>query len=588
MGTRQKLYDGLMILPQELADFSNVASNTGGSLTSSYQEAEPRPGIPRADQDGARAAIRISAEQGTDLAFQCNRAGIPELETGARVIVRDTAGSAPWYGWNDPGLLVGWAPIDYAPATSIAFHAAAVNERTGAAFSVYSDNTGASPYSASRWDPITWEWTAPITFGIATSPPAVFSIPGTDRIVSIGSTSYYTDDNGSTWNVYATSCDALLGVGAWSLVLDKGDAASLDGDVLLLFWQGGFIYQYTSTDLGATYRQTNAAADPIGPGSLCTSLGRYVIGYVASFSGDAECRILGTAGSNIDNAAPITIDNSRAYVECRVVSEPDGIIWAFCRPLANPNELVCFISKDGGNSWRLVDDGIAARDLIWNSGSASDFLRNMVPVHSAGYLLNITQWTADVGVFDDSLAAIVLGGWSNLGTIKPLSREVILNNYSNSPTNTPRSWVPIELPENTGQWTKTGSGTAVLEAPGKMRISTVLNNAYYTSAGSTFASTGMSWFFDLEIVGPGALGTDQIIFEGQIANGTDEKVCRLRFTSSAVQVFDPTAALTKATINIDTQIRRQYCMVIQDNFSNREAFDHSDLHKLTRYRDHLI
>ena len=67
MGTRQKLYDGLLVLDEGIADFANLTANTGTALTSSYQQANPKPGIPRANADGARTAIRVSGEQGTDL-----------------------------------------------------------------------------------------------------------------------------------------------------------------------------------------------------------------------------------------------------------------------------------------------------------------------------------------------------------------------------------------------------------------------------------------------------------------------------------------------------------------------------------------
>lgn len=569
MGTRQKLYDGLMILPEGIADFSNVAANTGATLTSSYQQANPKPGIPRADQDGARAAIRVSGEQGTDLAIRSTRAGVPQLETGGRVIVRDTAGSGPWYGWNDPGLVVGWSPVDYSASTNITYHAAAVNERTGAVVSVYSENAGGIDYSSSAWSPASWEWSAAVLFGSVTNPPAVFWIPGTDRIVAVGKTSYFTDDGGATWNVYASQCDALIPLAdRFATTWDRGCAFSLDGDVLLMFFDGNFIYQYVSTDLGATYRRVNSLFAAIGAGSVCTSLNRYVVGYAAITTGYAECRILGTAGSNIQTATAITIDNSQSYDECRVVAEPDGTVWALCRPTTDPNAIIGFISNDGGNTWRAIDDGLSTtRNRFWDSGSAADFIRNMVPVHAAGYLLNIVQWTADVAVYDTSLAAMVLGGWSNLGKIKTLSRQVILSNYSNAAFRTPRSWLPIELPQDTGQWTKTGGGTTSLESPGRLRILTVLNNGYYTSASSVAGSVGTSWYFDLEIAGGGSAGTDQIIFEGQVANGVNEKVCRLRFTTTAVQVFDPTASLTKATVNINTQNRLQYCLVIEDNGS---------------------
>lgn len=567
MGTRQKLYDGLMILPEGIADFSNVAANTGATLTSSYQQASPKPGIPRADQDGARAAIRVSGEQGTDLAIRSTRAGVPQLETGGRVIVRDTAGSGPWYGWNDPGLVVGWSPVTFSNVTAVNNHAAAVNERTGAIVVAFNRGIGGTDDEAASWSPVTWEWSSPVVVAQSVSPCAVFWVPGTDRFVWVGPDSYFSDDNGATWQPYSSQCDDPSS--PFSSSWTRGMASSLNGDVLLLFQSGSSIIQYVSTDLGATYRRVNPIAPVIGAtASLCTSLGRYVIGYAASTTGYAECRILGSAGSSVQDAAAITIDASQSYDECRVVAEPDGTVWALCRPTTDPNEVIGFISVDGGNSWRAIDDGTdPTRNQFWDSGDAADFLRNMLPVHSAGYIVNIAQWTASVATFDDSLVGIVTGGWSNLGQVKTLAREVVLSNFSNAANRSPRSWLPIELPQDTGQWTKTGSGTTSLESPGRLRILTVLNNGYYTSASSVAGVAGASWYFDLEIAGGGSAGTDQIIFEGQVANGVNEKVCRLRFTTTAVQVFDPTASLTKATVNINTQNRLQYCLVIEDNGS---------------------
>jgi hypothetical protein len=554
MGTRQKLYDGLLVLDEGIADFGNLTANTGTALTSSYQQANPKPGIPRADADGARTAIRVSGEQGTDLTIRSSRAGVPQLETGGRVIVRDEASGGDWYGWNDPGLVVGWSPVTYSNVTTVAFHAAAVNERTGAVVTVYADNIGGLSYNSARWSPATWEWTA----------GALFWIPGTERIVLVGRDSYFTEDDGATWNLYSTRCDDPAQI--FSLSWDRGVAASLDGDVLLLFFNGATVYQYASTDLGATYRLITTVPIAIGAGSLCTSLGRYVVGYAASGTGYAECRILASAGANIQDAAAVTIDDSQSYDECRIVAEPDGTVWALARPTTNPNEVVGFLSNDGGNSWRAIDDGTATtRNKFWDSGSAADFLRNMLPIHSAGYILNLTQWTADVGTFDDSLAAVICGGWSNLGQVKTLARQVVLDNFTNDAISTPRSWLPIELPQDTGGWVKTGSGSTNLNTPGRLAIVTVLNNAYFTSASSSASGAGMGWYFDMSVASGGAAGTDRIIFEGQIANGVSEKVCRLRFTTTSVEVFDVTASVTRATINIDTTIRRQYHLVIEGN-----------------------
>ena len=565
MGTRQKLYDGLLVLDEGIADFGNLTANTGTALTSSYQQANPKPGIPRADADGARTAIRVSGEQGTDLTIRSSRAGVPQLETGGRVIVRDEASSGDWYGWNDPGLVVGWSPVTYSNVTAVNYHAAAVNERTGAAVVVFNRGIAGTDDEAATWSPATWEWTSPVAIDEQTNPAAVFWVPGTERFVYVSKTSYYSDDDGATWQTYSTRCEDPAY--PFDVTWTRAMAASLAGDVLLLFQNGSVIVQYASTDLGATYRRINTTAPSIGAtASLCTSLGRYVVGYAAVSTGYAECRILASAGANIQDAAVVTIDDSQSYDECRIVAEPDGTVWALARPTTDPNEVVGFISNDGGNSWRAIDDGTATtRNKFWDSGSAADFLRNMLPIHAAGYILNLTQWTADVGTFDDSLAAVICGGWSNLAQVKTLARQVVLDNFTNDAISTPRSWLPIELPQDTGGWVKTGSGSTNLNTPGRLAIVTVLNNAYYTSASSSASSAGMGWYFDMSVASGGAAGTDRIIFEGQIANGVSEKVCRLRFTTTGVQVFDPTAALTKATINIDTTIRRQYHLVIEAN-----------------------
>lgn len=562
MGSSRKIYDGIAFPDPRVSDLASLAPNTATALTSDYGEADPRPGIPTANQDGTRTALRVSGGQSVDLDLAANQSGTPAIETGTQIVYRTSGAASTLYrGWMGPGTCVGFAAVTWDANTQSNF-AAAVNEVTGQVLIVYMDSAAPTVAKAARFDLTDWSITAATDIPAgAPSGMAAFHIPSTDRVVVLTNPPHYTDDNGTTWQQYSgTTSGTAPTVAAY----DHAKAVTLQGEVLVISDDGlGNVQQLVSIDLGVSFSEVFNGIAGIWS-TVATSRGRFVVGTLdatAGNPGNALAYVLGSAGDSLADADPVTIDGSGDVVELELVSEPDGTLWAYLKKY-NPASGVTIpqteiaLSTDGGESW--TNKGVAHR----SSSTTAVQQDNHRALHVAGYVLLLHNFQSSSSpAFNDSIALMVMSGWSNANPVSTtLGYRIGQSVNWTQPAVAGRHWLPYALPAAGLDWNSFVAGGLELQGAGPfLRLFTAAGDTiYYEPTAFGPALPGKVGFLaDLRVGEGGNPPNLDICFRCVAANGTDDYGIELAFSTTQFTVTDQhLGAGPVATYNVDMTQRR--------------------------------
>lgn len=522
-------------LPWDAVD--ELADNDDSALGSSYSEAGPRPGAAAPQDPLSRLVPVISGAQSADLELVTIGTGSPgvTLEGGAEVGYR-FAGEldAQVRGWAAPNWLTWWSAAVWSDATT--YTARLVCTHTPTQRVVVSYATGALRWTR-VWDPrtCTWETEIPVssTASLGVDDDVLLCLPSGRLLCKQGLEVWRSDDAAQTWVLHREQFD-LTGAMA-------GDRARAGVAGTSIAWissnsAGPTLSQFASDDDLASLTEVGS---PIN-GKLADVVGTPTGGFVVAYrrnTDDALCvRVLGTAWSPLGDAEVVEVD-ANAGTELALSCDPDGLLWLVWSRNASRSQLRVACSLDGGHTWTTLDDSLCVL-----SAAHGDYLTDLALASSCGALYLCHGWVATTGNEDGSVGLATLGGWS---TVVPADVPWT-GRLGSGPTTSGLTWLPIELPGDTGQWTATGAGPDSLTA-GLMHVgSGAAVQRYWEVATGTDLYAVVHW--GVRIGSAGSLSTDDVAVNVRLANGLESYVITVRMGPTGVRVYDDVAGSALATV----------------------------------------
>lgn len=309
-------------------------------------------------------------------------------------------------------------------------------------------------------------------------------------------------DKGQTWTLVSR---AALDIGVDSTVytIGKLHLASHGGQVLLLgsctnstltTTVTSCVLQAASTNQGVSFStiSTIQANEGFYKLSLLTTSQGFAITWISDVN-KAEFYTLphafypisgtisGTGGASTITSETIATRSGgppatyTAGDHCSWVDDDENIYAIFRRIGATANNSDgawwLTISEDGGSSWQLAGDASSItgskKANIYNTNDQLTSLKNPHCVAGQGRFWILTTFDANPGTTDNSVAYIVLGGYSSLTLPARADDAKIYQRFGWS-----YNFLPFELPADTPVWTKSGGGTEALTGLGLQLDST--------------------------------------------------------------------------------------------------------------------
>lgn len=509
-----------------------LASNDGSSTGSSYSQMSPRPGVPEVVSGTDEATLQLSGAQGESIDVRVTQSGMPGRK-GARVAIRGE--DDVWLGWTEHQIEQ-FEPID-APVLQT-YVQTAVGARATTGYPVAGRmGSSDSSWAAFYWDGDDWQAgsgeTADASEGLA-----IVGLPS-GRMLAICYDGEqvavdYSDDGGATWAPYARNA---LVEGTLANTTSMCTAAYSDGEISLLFERSGGsgdLYQLASDDLGVTFRTVKTHTTfGVMPTVFALPHGGFGVTYETTVGQPVYAR-LGSAFSQLDDAVSVDVGASTSNDAVTGWSTATGVLYM----LVHASNPYLFRSFDLGDTW--VDAALA-----WTTewGNATTY-RNTRAAWTARGACVLLQWTPPTssGVFDDGLACLWVGGWTNRERAwdprDPSAGASSTGGYSTF-SNTPAYGglrLITETLANSG-WTKTGAGTETIGC-GQVTVAGVIRLA--STVGRHSDVDGTYDFIDVACSAGGAITANNQWFEVAIEESSsgDSYLFKLRIGPSGWRLVD--------------------------------------------------
>jgi hypothetical protein len=406
---------------------------------------------------------------------------------------------------------------------------------------------------------------------------------------------YESTDNGASWSLASPSVldgpisvGTATGSGVTTYEMHGMRAAYGGGQVLLMistfsnntdYDRQGLYTQYASDSAGLNFNLVEVG--PYTTGSAATvaeTMAAFNVVYQESAfvipSGHYETGVggekiaiskIGSAFQKISSAVTVTTgllnlevlgDSTDVGGLAACVSD-DGSIYVHVVGFANNGSgstevYGCvFVSTDGGDTVEdLGKSGIIRNQtygsntaygptgLWFNADNNSTHPSQMQSCFARGRVNILCNHIANPGNEDNSLTFITLGGSSTV------TMPLVDGYYNNGGMGGfSETWLPFDLPGDTGTWTATSTGTQSL-TDGRLQITTSgSQNVYYSSDLTTPVYTGgyiVRASLRCPISGGGALSADNVAIRMRLADGGggDDYDVSVRFSSAGFRVYD--------------------------------------------------
>lgn len=479
-------------------------ADTFSLAASTVSQAGPVPGVVEdIGTNPSRMALEAGGTMsGTSYYLTATRAGMAGVD-GAGIRYRATTeASTEWKGWNPPTSISQWNALDY--TTTANAHAQCSMLRTPTYLLLFelaaNQTVKVWRHSTSfSWSAATTIYTAPATYTYVSSPTAVRLETGRVVVyffVEAGNfaqvRSYYSDDDGATWTVSQMAC-LRSPIDTTAYVPKRLRAAYVNGQAVLVAWvtKSSLAYddiflQWASGDGGKNFSLldtwTGADADHAGAcHDLCVTGGAIYMGYIREttpaagtgrpyvrritsafqpFSGADALLAQGTA--NAARWAAFGAGIAFTSGDMAICADEQGALYVIGRDTADTNEGLCYVSFDGGTTWKddeLGGSSAAASGPVWWDGEdASTYPTGYAAAWWQGSIFVAHQFAANPGTRDPSLCVLRLGGWSRveMPLETAVSRPIARASWE-------RTWLPFDSPDNTGGvWTRTATATPTI------------------------------------------------------------------------------------------------------------------------------
>jgi len=540
-----------LVLYDNRLRIAGAMPDDGATISSSYTEAGPRPGLP------ARLGRLVAQVSGTQelpvsLRVSSKYPGLPGRQ-GARVLASTDAGTS-WLGhqaethpryWDMHPLAEGGGGDAYTST-------AALCTSTGRALICIGGDadTVVSYWTGSAWTSITTGDIA--TTAHAEAGCALAQDPITEIVVLVTVDAsdivrtWHSSDDGESWSLVATSDPGLSSTDGGRAAL----AATRSGLTLLVQRGGtsGHVDQLASSDLGISWTVVDTATAE-GLGWALVSVGNVL--YSFSFSPATSAIQVTRTGSpyeSIPDASTTAITTLSDLVAVTAWADRSGVLHCLvCDNVSGvEGSMSDVVSYDGGINW-------STQPWSWASLGASAGPRRMAGCHTPHGALVVSLGASPADPDQDASGHIMwLGGWSSsewdAGVV--YAPGVGVNGVL---------WMPYTQPGASG-YTVTGTGSAALSKVG------------WTAAGdyqaTLSAATAEAHLFDVAVVSGGSLTSLDLGM--RITWTTTEVIVRL--TTTGFRVYDSVAGSIVGTVAVDMTARMQF-LITQDKLRYRRPTD---------------
>lgn len=538
------------------------------STHSSYSQSSGRPGVPMPAQTTSMTlrASGVMAAGTRTLDLVALTGGMPGRTGSAGFAWRyDT--DVAYRGWEPPHILAGWQAVNWTTSALVNQDPCIATLPSGVVLVATNNLTGGSTRetfvraraTAGTWGSAVTVLSEPYVSG-KTSCPALCVLPNGRVLLFAWSydtddgtmtvAMYYSDDDGATWT--RGSAGALsTPISTSTITPGNLRAAYKDGQILLVAWlvdasrtYADYLVQYTSSDLGATFKLVEAQADAEGTSEgyvdIVVSDGAFVVSYIRKVDLLPVSIRLGSAAHPISGgtevawgAVVVATSSAGDFTAGDLATAVDdrGSIWGYVRSYGSSGEIgLVYVSHDGGLTW-LPGNGLPAGGVTWwwDSNDTDSYPQHLAACYQRGRVLLAHNWHASPGNEDASLGIASLGG-STTTTMPKRFFDGALIDWT-------ETWLPFELP---GNLTWTATGTASLEdlvSPGELQLQTSANVRYYVQ---TFAST-IAQGIGVEFVFARTAGSALVVV--RLADGVDDyEVSVFKDGSGYVTVYDENAS----------------------------------------------
>ena len=535
-----------LIVPDPRFSVANI-----DTARSTHTEAGPMPGVPVADNAASTLRPIVSGNQTAEVRGAAVRAGgVSDVEFAFKM---STEGANDWRGWQSPSAPV-WAERIATAGTGALIRSfdCATDPNTQDVYVAYINNLGTLNvvrWLASAWTSTDVQVAATISWEGVTAKACAIRIQPTGRIVvRAGCASYFSDDSGASWSVYAAGAFANLASNPdGALYLRVFEA----GGQLGALWvenAAGNVGQAASIDQGQTWisvetqsafaKYIDAAEMPDGSAQIIYS---DASGSVKTIKMTSAFQALSDLSSG---ALTVKTAGTDTYPACAIACDPDGRLYAYARSSDEEIHAERLISGTwyaystgliNTGSGQLLPDTIAAT----TTGSGVALIHDMAPAddQTAGKPLVLRMTLA--------------GGWSTL-VADHNGNRLTSPGFENADA---IHYQPFAAPNTGGAWALVaGSSGSAVAGDDYLTFSSA--NRIYEKVFST-TDTGITAQWQMEVVTAATSGTNyQPGVEIQEYAGGHK--ARVIYRTNSVEVYDVGGSATVITATIDTTAKRIY------------------------------
>jgi hypothetical protein len=531
-------------------DETNLAPNTAAALTSSYTQAEPKPGAATPADTRSTYLVQSSFAQDAELAVRVARPGVPEMDGGSVLYKESSEADTAYRGWCEPNYVTLYRPISWTTTRDWVSVGVVTIPSTQKLVAVGADANAVSPANTSWiWDPATRDWTSS-SVGASESYElaAIGILRRTERVIALFADSggegevLYTDDAGTTWALLseedgAIDLTAAAAADRMQLVEDRYGAFLL----ILTDDATGDWWLYRSGDGGGSFQATDSGtAWGFNHSAVFMPDGRICVVYREFTSLDAKSILLEDAYDTIEGKTGTAIDgtNNVAFVE--VVVDDDGIVYALLRTEAS-DILKVARSTDYATSWTVYTYPAIGYGAA--TTRANHRVRPRAAAFSGGELVLLfsPQQVATSPATDGSLVSVVLGGWSNVepyAVAKPRTRATrpSFGGSLSGGVDDASVIFPSEILANQG-WAASGGAETLLSGYHRFNTAAATSSAELTC---TFVDDRYTVYFEA-LVAAGGGGGEQAVYQVSRQTGGDGWQVQVRMSTAGFLLYDNVA-----------------------------------------------
>jgi hypothetical protein len=453
---------------------------------------------------------------------------------------------------------------------------------------------------------------------------------------------YFSDDRGDTWSVYArsvltgtTTIDGLsaqrdginiagsTGAGSTGWDLRRCRAAYANGQILLMMHLvhhddnrrrvGDFLFQWQSSDLGATFTIVDEPTDltatedesyrggvPVvrardglfhvayvkvadaayalgGPASLINvgiqvdRLGAAAQKFTETASADSSNPTLTDGGEVAQVGAALLYDLDAP--DCAMALLPSGalaVYWLRPVDVNSGHEIRCAQSSDGvtftnwgssmystsyGTVWDVDSGATNPLDGGGATGNTVNHPAEIAATGQGGRVAFVTSWVLNGTTADPSLTVLILGGYHSQ-TLGSTSRSALTR--TDAAVGYEQCWFGLHRPDYVA-WTRnsTASPTVTFSIDGMQVVCGASDADYWdmTPDGNGLEGLRARWTMKCDT---GNTAGDYVAVRVVVRDGTNTIDVSIRYNSTTISVYDNHAAAQIASESVDMTVMQSF------------------------------